>query len=139
VTAGVCDTDTEWHFTQERRIDVGRAHSAEIIADEKHKFVSSGNELIALQQRRVRTSVSICFNCLEQMPIVVGIDRPKIDTHTSRWSTYGRIQHMSGEAPHAFPPYLFWARLPTDGVGVESAAAIFKTLNRPGFAGGCFV
>jgi hypothetical protein len=74
VTAGVCDADTEWHFTQERRIGAGHAHSAKIIADEKHEFVSSGDELIALQQRRVRTSVSICFNCLEQTPIVVRID-----------------------------------------------------------------
>jgi hypothetical protein len=131
VTAGVCDTDTEWHFTQERRIDVGRAHSAEIIADEKHKFVSSGDELITLQQRRVRTSVSISFNCLEQTPIVVRIDKPKIDTHAPRWSTCGRIQHMSGEAPHAFPPCLFWVRLPTDGVGVESFAAIFRIAISP--------
>ena len=74
VTAGVCDTDTEWHFIQERRISAGHAHSPKIIADEKHKFVSSGNELIALQQRRVRTSVSICFNCLKQMPDCVRVD-----------------------------------------------------------------
>ena len=74
VTAGVCDTETEWHFTQERRIGAGHAHSPGIIADEKHKFVSSGDELMALQKWRVRTSVSICFNCLEQMPIVVHID-----------------------------------------------------------------
>jgi hypothetical protein len=126
MTARVCDTETERHFTQERRIGAGHAHSAEIIADEKHKFVSSGDELIALQQWRARTSVSICFNCLEQMPIVVRIDRPKIDTHASRWSTYGRIQHMSREAPHGIPPYLFCVRLPTDGVGVESFAAIFR-------------
>ena len=74
VTAGVGDADTDWHFIQERRIGAGHAHSPKIIADEKHKFVSSGDELIALQQWRVRTSVSICFNCLEQMPIVVRID-----------------------------------------------------------------
>jgi hypothetical protein len=128
VTARVCDTETEWHFTQERRISAGHAHSAEIIADEKHKFVSSGDELIALQQWRARTSVSICFNCLEQMPIVGRIDRPKIDTHTSRWSTYGRIQHMSREAPHGIPPFPFWMRLPMTVQGVESAAAIFTPL-----------
>ena len=74
VTAGVCDTKTQWHFTQERRIGAGHAHSAEIIADEEHKFVLSGDKPIALQQWRVRTSVSICFNCLEQMPMIVHID-----------------------------------------------------------------
>jgi hypothetical protein len=115
VTAGVCDAKTEWHFTQERRIGAGHAHSAEIIPDEKHKFVSSGDELITLQQWPVRTSVSICFNCLEQMPIVVRIDRPKIDTHTSRWSTCGRIQHVSGEAPHGNPPFPSWVTLPNEG------------------------
>jgi hypothetical protein len=128
VTARVCDTETEWHFTQERRISAGHAHSAEIIADEKHKFVSSGDELIALQQWRARTSVSICFNCLEQMPIVGRIDRPKIDTHASRWSTYGRVQHMSREAPHGIPPFPFWVRLPMTMQGVESAAGIFTPL-----------
>jgi hypothetical protein len=96
VTTGVGDTDTEWHFTQERRIGASHARSPKIIADEKHKFVSSGDELIALQQPRVRTSVSIWFNCLEQVP------------HAHPSSTYGRIQHMSAETAHAFPPYRFW-------------------------------
>jgi hypothetical protein len=74
VAADVCDTDTERHLTQERRIGAGHAHATKVIADEEDKLVSSGDEAIALQQRRVRTSVRIRFNCLEQTPIVVRID-----------------------------------------------------------------
>jgi hypothetical protein len=105
VTAGVRDADTEWHFTQERRIGASHAHSAKIIADEKHKFVSSGGELVALQQRLVRPSAFVSTVFSRCRLLSASIDQKSIRTPAA-----GRPMAVSSTVvrrPMAFPRFHF--------------------------------
>src|SRR5688500_4197351 len=91
---GIADAEADRHLIQEQRFTALLTEPTEIIADMEQQFVTSGDEPVARQRRRVEPAIVIGLEHAETDAV---IEIVQLHPYTRRRPAVGGIQDMRGQ------------------------------------------